>query len=203
MFDSENIPLSTRIEAGTGVAVTYSVNSDGEGVYKASIDSDYLVNLITTNAGGTLTLNTTDEARLAAVEAKLGLNQAPAPAPTPAPTGTAGTTEINVSVNGSDTGLTNGSTQVALTYSLVGIDGTTLVSENLTASGGAAAIMFELAIVAQMKRNNAMLKYMTPSYVDGKVVLTWKAAQVGATFKVTITAKHADDDIVFTVTDYS
>ena len=46
MFDSENIPLVTRFEAGDGVSVSYTVNSDGEGVYKATLDSDYLISLV-------------------------------------------------------------------------------------------------------------------------------------------------------------
>lgn len=202
MYDSENIPLNTRIEAGTGVAVAYSSNSDGEGVFKASIDSDYLVNLITANAGGTLTLNPTDEARIAALEARLGVAPVATPTPTPAPTGTAGTTEVNISINGSDTGTTDPGTVTALTYSLVGADGTVLTSENLTASGGAAANVFELAIYSQMRRNTSMTKRVTPSYADGKLILTWDAAQVGSTFAVNITNKHAGDTIVFDITDY-
>ena len=46
MFDSENIPLVTRFESGDGVSVSYTVNGDGEGVYKATLDSDYLISLV-------------------------------------------------------------------------------------------------------------------------------------------------------------
>ena len=202
MYDSENISLVTRIEAGTGVVVTYRSNSDGEGVYVASVDSDYLVSLVTVNAGGTLTLNATDEARIAALEARIGIETTPAPAPTPAPTGTAGTTEVNVTINGSETGTTDSSVVTRFTYSLVAQDGTVLISENSTASGGAAANIIELAIYSQMRRNGGMTKRVTPSYADGKLVLTWQPDQVGSTFKVDITSKHADDNIVFNITDY-
>lgn len=202
MYDSENISLVTRIEAGTGVVITYKTNSDDDDVFVASIDSDYLVNLITANAGGTLTLSPADEARLAAVEARLGVEPVVVPTPTPAPTGTTGTTEINIQVNGSDTGATNASVVTAMTYSIVGADGTVLASENLTASGGSPANIFEIGIVSQMRRNGAMTKRMTPTYVDGKIILTWNEAQQGSTFKVDITNKHADDTIVFDITDY-
>lgn len=202
MYDSESISLVTRMEAGPGVAITYRTNSEGEGVYVASVDSDYLVSLITANAGGTLTLNPTDEARLAAVEARLGVQTPDPTPPAPVPTGTAGTTDINITINGSDTGKTDLGTVTRLTYSLVAADGTVLISENMTASGGAAANIFELGIFSQMRRNGGMMKRVTPSYADGKLVLTWEPDQVGSTFKVDITDKHAGDDIVFTITDY-
>ena len=202
MFDSENNSLVTRIEASTGVLVTYATNSEGENIYKVGIDSDYIASLVTANAGGTLTLNATDEARIAAIEEKLGI-QATTPEPAPSvPTGQTGTTEVNCTVNGSETANTAATVQIKLTYSLVGIDGTTLISENMIASAGAAANIFELGMYSQMSRNNGMLQYMTPGYVDGKLVITWKEAQRGSTFKVDITQKDAGDDIVFTVTNY-
>lgn len=202
MFDSENNSLVTRIEASAGVLVSHSTNSEGENVYTVSINSDYIASLVTANAGGTLTLSAADEARLAAVEARLGIKEETPTPSTPAATGVTGTTEVNVSVNGSDTGTTNASTQTELTYSLVSADGTTLVSENLRASGGAAANIFELGIYSQMNRNTAMRLHVTPSYVDGKLVLTWKDGHEGSTFAVTITNKHADDDIIFRITNY-
>ena len=73
MFDSENIPLSTRVEAGPGITLTYGTNSDGEGIYTASLDSDYVGAIVTNNSQGHLTLSTTDEARLKAVETALGI----------------------------------------------------------------------------------------------------------------------------------
>lgn len=202
MYDSENSPLSTRIEAGTGVAITYSTNSDGEGVYVASIDSDYLVSLVTVNAGGTLTLNATDEARLAAVEAKLGISGT-STTPTPsASSGTAGTTEVDIEVNGSINGETTAGTSTTITYSIVAIDGTTLITESMTASGGSSATVLELGIFGQMKRNAGITKRVTPTYVDGKLILTWTEDQVGSTFKTEITSKHANDTITVAITDY-
>ena len=40
------IPGITRVEPGTGVKITYSVNSDNEAVWIASIDSDYINQLL-------------------------------------------------------------------------------------------------------------------------------------------------------------
>lgn len=202
MFDSENVSLVTRIEAGDGVAITHRTNSDGESVFTASIDSTYIANLITTNAGGTLSLSAADEARLAAVEAKLGITTSSGGTITPSTSGTAGTTDVSCTVNGSAGGATNAATQVQLTYSVVGIDGTTLISESLSAAGGSTANVLELGLYSQIRRNSGMLKYLTPSYTNGKIVLTWATSQVGSTFKVVVTQKNANDTITFTVTDY-
>ena len=50
-YDSENIPLVTRIESGTGNNVSFSVNSEGEGVYKINslVDSDFVKSVISEN----------------------------------------------------------------------------------------------------------------------------------------------------------
>jgi len=50
-YDSENIPLVTRIESGNGNNVSFSVNSEGEGVYKINslVDSDFVKSVISEN----------------------------------------------------------------------------------------------------------------------------------------------------------
>ena len=50
-YDSENIPLVTRIESGNGNTVSFLVNSEGEGVYKINslIDSDFVKSVIQEN----------------------------------------------------------------------------------------------------------------------------------------------------------
>ena len=52
-YDSDNIPLVTRLEAGTNVAVGFSVNSEGEGVYNisATTDSEVVKNMVFEHAG--------------------------------------------------------------------------------------------------------------------------------------------------------
>ena len=50
-YDSENIPLVTRIESGDNTQVSFSVNSEGEGVYviNSLIDSDFVKSVIQEN----------------------------------------------------------------------------------------------------------------------------------------------------------
>jgi len=50
-YDSENIPLVTRIESGNSTTVNFSVNSEGEGVYKihSNIDSDFVKSVLQEN----------------------------------------------------------------------------------------------------------------------------------------------------------
>ena len=50
-YDSENIPLVTRIESGNSTTVNFSVNSEGEGVYRihSDIDSDFVKSVLEEN----------------------------------------------------------------------------------------------------------------------------------------------------------
>ena len=200
MFDSENTPLVTRFEAGDGVLVTYSTNSDGEGVYKAELDSTWLSALITSNQSGALTLSAADEARIVALEAAIGivLSDEPEPEPAPVATGTTGTTEVLPSTGGQ--ALLD---DLTITYSLVSFDGTVLVSETSFLTEGNDQTTLAIGMYAQMTRNNAMLRYMTPSYTDGKVILTWNPEQLGSTIRVNIDIINtAVDTVTYTVTDY-
>ena len=43
MFDSDDIPLITRIESGAGISVAYSVNSDSEAVYTIQTEPRHIV----------------------------------------------------------------------------------------------------------------------------------------------------------------
>ena len=52
-YDSDDIPLVTRLEAGTNVSVGFVVNSEGEGVYtiSSSTDSEVVKNMVFEHAG--------------------------------------------------------------------------------------------------------------------------------------------------------
>ena len=53
MFDSDEIPLVTRLEAGSNVNVAFAVNSEGEGVYTitSNTDSEVVKNMVLEHAG--------------------------------------------------------------------------------------------------------------------------------------------------------
>jgi len=56
-FDSDFYPMMVRVDhGGPGILVDYNENSDFEGIFKVTLDSDYVVNLIdeNTSAGGGL-----------------------------------------------------------------------------------------------------------------------------------------------------
>mgnify|MGYP000489417774 CR=1 FL=1 len=98
MFDSDNIPLVTRIEAGFGVAVSYSTNSDSEAVYRVTVDSEQIVQLIARviNAGTSGVRNDADSDLVSSVTnvftAGEGIEITEIPA-----SGGAGTITVNVS----------------------------------------------------------------------------------------------------------
>jgi len=199
MYDSENISFVTRVEAGTGVTVSHSTNSDGDSIWKADIDQTWLANWVNANSAGALKLNDSDEARIKALELKLGIST-PAPAPAPSvPSGTAGTTEVTVSAN---VAVMTGT--IVLDYQIVGVDGTVVLDATLTGSAGCTPVQVLQAIYSQMKRNNGMLRYMTPTYdlPNQKLIMTWNTANVGYTFGYKVTSEGAGDGITFTKTDY-
>lgn len=200
MFDSENVSLVTRIQAGAGVSVTHATNSEGENVWTAQVDQTWLTNFINANATGLLRLNDSDEARLRAVETKLGISSTTSSSPgSSGSSGSTGTTEVTVSA-----GVSALSGDITMSYSLVGLDGTALVTENLTGATGSTPAQIIMAMYVQMRRNNAMLKYMTPSLdmATPKLILTWKDAQLGSSFDYKITSQGSGDNVSFTATDY-
>ena len=199
MYDSENISFVTRVEAGTGVTVTHSTNSDGDSIWKADIDQTWLANWVNANSAGALKLNDSDEARIKALELKLGIST-PAPAPAPSvPSGTAGTTEVTISANVAV--LTD---NINMDYGFAAADGTTVIDSTLIGGHGATIHQILQGIYSQMKRNNGMLRYMTPTYdlANQKLIITWKAENVGYTFITKVNSEGSGDGITFTATNY-
>jgi hypothetical protein len=202
MYDSENFSLVTRIEAGAGVNVVHSTNSEGENIWTASVDETWLINWVNSNSAGSLKLNDSDEARIRVLENKLGLTTTTTvttAAPASIPAGTTGTTEVTVT--GDVAALSD---TITMTYNLTDAGGDNLVSETLVGSSGASPTTVLMAIYSQMKRNNGMLLFMTPTFdfANGKLILTWKDASVGSTFTYSIASQAAGDNIVFTASDY-
>jgi len=199
MYDSENISLATRVEAGTGVTVTHSTNSDGDSVWKASVDQTWLASWVSANAAGALKLSDSDDARIKALELKLGIST-PAPTPAPSlPSGTAGTTEVTISANVAV--LTD---NINMDYGFAAADGTTVIDSNLIGGHGATIHQILQGIYSQMKRNNGMLRYMTPTYdlANQKLIITWKAENVGYSFITKVNSEGSGDGITFTATNY-
>ena len=200
MFDSENISLVTRIEAGDGVTVTYSTNLEGESIYTAAVDQTWLQAWVNGNAAGALKLNDSDNLRLKTVEEALGITPASGTVTTPpVSSGAAGTTEISAAAD-----VTTLTGPLTLTYRILGVDTDILVSESMTVSTGSTVEGILLSMYVQMRANTSMLKFMTPTYdsVNNMLILTWNAANVDSTFSYSITTQTSGDNVVLTATNY-
>ena len=199
MYDSENIPLATRIQAGDGVTISHATNSDGEAIWTAQVDQTWLTSWVNANSAGALKLNDSDEARIRALETKLGIEPAETPTPPAVTSGEAGTTEITVSAD-----VATMTAQSTFDYGLVGVDGTEVISATMIASNAATPTQILMALYSQMKRNNGMLSFMTPTYDfdNDKLILTWKEGNVGSSFTYSIVSQGTGDNLAFTVTDY-
>lgn len=199
MFDSENISLVTRIEAGDGVTVTWRTNSDGENVYVAKVDQPWLTSYIQTYVGSTLTLplSDADEARIAALEALLGQTAATEEPASTVPSASTGVTTIDLTIQNPTLVSTLG-----VTVKIKGIDGTVVCSIPASVNAGATSTEVLQMIYLILNRSTAAKKFANFSFDSGQVVVEWIASGNGNTIEVEITAMNPiNDNAVFTVTD--
>ena len=199
MFDSENVSLVTRIEAGDGVTVTHSTNLEGENIWTAAVDEAWLTAWVNANSSGALKLNDSDSLRIKALENALGINANSTVAAPVVVAGTAGTTQITIAA---DVAVLSG--PLTMSYNIRGIDNTVLVTETMTVASGSSPAAILMTMYAQMRANANMSKFMAPTYVsaDNMLVLTWNTANVGSTFSYSITTQTSGDNVVLTATDY-
>lgn len=196
-FDPTNASVISNVVAGTGVTITHSQVS-GVDTFTADIDQTWLATYLATNVGGSLPLSTADEARLAAVEAAVGITSSSSTTTTPATSGTTGTTTIAPSMTNSSLAV-----DATITYELFGIDGTGIASETLFISSGSSASAIAWGLYANIQKNATMSKYIQSLSVSSSVLtVEWKTANVGSTFTVTVDSSDAGDGVGFTVTDY-
>jgi hypothetical protein len=199
MFDSENVSLVTRIEAGDGVTVTHSTNLEGENIWTAAVDEAWLTAWVNANSSGALKLNDSDSLRIKALENALGINANSTVAAPVVVAGTSGTTQITIAAD-----VTVLSGPLTMSYNIRGIDNTVLVTETMTVATGSSPAAILMTMYAQMRANTNMTKFMAPTYVsaDNMLVLTWNTANVGSTFSYSITTQTSGDNVVLTATDY-
>ena len=199
MFDSENVSLVTRIEAGDGVTVTHSTNLEGENIWTAAVDEAWLTAWVNANSSGALKLNDSDSLRIKALENALGINANSTVAAPAVVAGTEGTTQITIAA---DVAVLSG--PLTMSYNIRGIDNTVLVTETMTVAAGSSPAAILMTMYAQMRANTNMTKFMAPTYVSGDnmLVLTWNTANVGSTFSYSITTQTSGDNVVLTATDY-
>lgn len=228
MFDSESISLVTRIESGPGIIVTHVNNSEGDEVWFVSLDSDYVAEIVKNNSLDVLALSPTDEARLAAVEAALGLNQAPSGDPTPVadsdgsglvegasdvPNGTdpvnfdgetyvtgSGVAFINVDFG---TGVSTLSQNMTITLNVYDQSSTIMTTETVTFSAGSTENEVELALYSIMNANKTITRMRRKlAHVDGWIVFDWASSNDGSWIEIILDSSASVDGVVWTVVNY-
>ena len=202
-FDPTNASIISNVVAGTGVTITHTQVS-GVDTFTAEIDQSWLSNYITTNVGGSLTLSAADEARIAALEAAVGVaadsdgSGLSAPALPSTPVGENGTTSITAVMDGSSL-----SQPANITYQLQSFDGTLLGAETLVIGDGNTPNTIAWALWANAGRNAAMNRtWDSITVTDNSLVIKWKTTHQGSSIVITVNSTDAADNLSFTITDY-
>jgi len=161
MFDSDNISIVTRVEAGAGVDVTYTKNSNGESVWKAAVNTTWLNTQVDSRYSA---LAAATIARIEALETATGV----------VPAGSGGTPPTG----GSNTVVVTAPTQaVSLTWNIVSVDATNIVSRDVTVSyvPGTSAGTVATAISKSINATAAALKFLNVTAVSGDTIsYSWK-----------------------------
>lgn len=226
MFDSESISLVTRIESGPGIIITHTNNSEGDEVWMATLDSDYVANIVKNNSLDVLALSPTDEARLAAVEAAIGIVLSDPPVVVADSDGS-GLVEGAATVpNGTDpvffdgvtytvgdgvafinvdfgTGITTLSADMTITLEVRDQSPVPMTTETVTFSAGSTAEEVELALFTIMNANKTITKMRRKlEHVDGWIVFDWAQANAGSSISITVDSSASADGVVWTVVNY-
>ena len=179
MFDSENISLVTTVEAGEGVTITFGQNSEGFSQYTAAVDQTWL--------------NTKVDARYAALAAdyigRLEALEKILSVTTTTSGGTVTPVSNQIVVGGATAGLFPSGGTVALTWNIVGVDGTNIVTRTYTQVIPANASLNHVAsgLATSIKNSPAALKYLTSVAADGSGNIDYAWIQASAGFTISIT----------------
>jgi hypothetical protein len=199
LFDSDSIPLVTRVEAGPGIIVTYNSNDDEEGVWKATLDSDYVVEIINRkiNDSDFLVIKTNNvefDQRIIELERLLGVNYV-----NPFPFG--------IPVEDSDTFRTIVYTQSSLNlagelkirWKIISFDGGTLVSKDLTFAAGSTYLNILNALMYSLKSDTLGSKYINSIRFDDGTKIYWSWRPGFENMKIQIDVLQTSDTIKFTI----
>lgn len=159
-FDSENVPLVTRIESGPGVTISFVVNSYGEGVYKARIDSDHIVG--TVNKSFTFDVSSLSDIsnRLTQMETLLGIN-----APPPSLPNVQDSEGLGVIVYAQSNAVALAG-QLRFRWRLLSFDRNEIASMRITISAGTLADNVLRTLLYTIKQNSLVSNYLEDIRVD-------------------------------------
>ena len=201
MFDSDNIPLSTRVEAKNGVIVTYNTNSNGEGIWTASIDSEYIVNIVSENTlsdsdkNDLLILRTDYNKRMSEIEDLLGVTYIPS----------------TFTIEPSDSELfrtivytqpsSNLLGELKITWRIISYDDDTIVSKTLTLSSGSTSQNIMNALMYSIKFDASGSNFIDVIRLDDdpdkKIHWTWKPGY--ERMKIAIEVLQSSESVSFVV----
>lgn len=185
MWDSDNIPLVTRIVAGDGITLSYVKNSDNEAVWTASVDETWLSTNIQSSFDSDALV------RISAIEAKLGIGSTSAPTTTPSTT--AGSTVV---ISAAASPLT---VDTAITWNIQGVDRDNIVTRTVVLSAG-TLVETGLRMIARSVTSNAMAsKYINGFTTQARTgTIVWNSGFED--FAFSISAASTVDNVTFTVT---
>jgi hypothetical protein len=157
MFDSDIIPLVTRVEAGQGIILTYKTNSDNEAVWTASIDSDYLISIIESRQGSDSDFQEffagriENNNRLNVIEEILGINYVPSSPSTPL---VDSDFIISITVNGPTYA------EMQIRWKIVSFDGDPIVIKTLKISKDASVKNILNALAYAINKDVSAMQYI-------------------------------------------
>ena len=201
MFDSDNIPLSTRVEAKNGVIVTYNTNSNGEGIWTASIDSEYIAGIVNDAAlsdsdrNDLLILRTDYNTRMGEIEALLGVTYVPSSL-TVAPEDS----DIFRSIKYVQTN-SNLLGELKIKWKIVSFDGDTMVSKNLTFAVGSTTSNIMNALLYSIKTDTLGRNFVNNIRFDDfpaqQIHWTWKTGYDN--LKIAIDVIQSSETVSFVI----
>ena len=191
------VPFFTTINAAPGVRVVSTINSDFEGVYDISIDSDYIVNLIqqaVTNVGGLTNQQRLDLAKISEIYNAVGLD-APGVVVAP-PQVDSETPEIRVTMDSART-----SSTVVIRIEIITNNNDVAMSKRV--SLGANSNISEMLnyIQAVIMRNELAKKYLSKLYRkdSGTVSFDWRPTYTRFKLNVTVVSSNQEDGLQIVV----
>ena len=191
------VPFFTTINAAPGVKVVSTINSDFEGVYDISIDSDYIVNLIqqaVANVGGLTNQQRLDLAKISEIYNAVGLD-APGVVVTP-PQVDSETPEVRVSMNAERT-----SSTVAVKIEIITNNNDIAMNKRVTLGANSSVSEILNYIQAVITRNELAKKYLSKLYRKngGTVSFDWKPTYTRFKLNVTVVSSNQEDGLQIVV----
>ena len=199
MFDSEYVPLVTRIEAGLGVLVQYTANDAGEGVWKTSLDSDY-VKIILDKAlslDSNSLLSVAD--RLRELEELFGVTFIPDTGTIPSDSDSS----LGF-ITFTQPTLTN-ATPIVIRWCIQGFDGSDIISKDITIASNSTTEAIQNIILYSILKHPTSSRYLATLRLDDtgtdqKIAFKFFEKYRNLSFKVSLTSAPAGTKVTVKMT---